>query len=89
MGGAASNLENGSTTTNVIEREYDDFEFLHHTLTTQVRPRRHLATGCKPPWTTKSECGQTLSLLIAALNTEMAILKKMPELICDLHYKHV
>ena len=36
--GGGNSVENGSTptSTNIIEREYDDFEFLHHTLTTQV-----------------------------------------------------
>ena len=32
---AAGSLENGGSSS-TIEREYDDFEFLHHTLTTQV-----------------------------------------------------
>ena len=38
LGGGNTSHENGSAPpVNVIEREYDDFEFLHHTLTTQVR----------------------------------------------------
>jgi hypothetical protein len=36
LGGAGTNVDTTTSMTNVIERQYDDFEFLHHTLTTQV-----------------------------------------------------
>lgn len=35
--GGGNNVSGGDNTVTYIERDYDDFEFLHHTLTTQNR----------------------------------------------------